>query len=144
MTPHPSQGLLRTFVDTSAYFAFTSSQDAFHQSAQTIALRLAAERWRLFTTNFVVAETHALLLARLGRVIALNFLREIDRSSTTALRVSPADEERAREILVQYDDKNFSLTDATSFAVMERFGILHALAFDRNFAQYGLSVLSVD
>jgi predicted nucleic acid-binding protein len=33
------------------------------------------------------------------------------------------------------------LTDATSFAVMERLGIEAAFAFDRDFRQYGLPVL---
>ena len=30
---------------------------------------------------------------------------------------------------------------ATSFSVMERLGIQHAFTFDRNFAQYGWTVL---
>jgi predicted nucleic acid-binding protein len=33
------------------------------------------------------------------------------------------------------------LTDAISFAVMERPGIGHAFAFDRHFAQYGVALL---
>ncbi|GFP36049.1 hypothetical protein HKBW3S43_01837, partial [Candidatus Hakubella thermalkaliphila] len=37
-----------------------------------------------------------------------------------------------------------SLTDATSFAVMERLKIPYTFAFDRNFTQYGLTVLTVD
>lgn len=138
-----SSGLPRAFVDTSAYYALTDSRDTFHQPALAIRDRLISERWRLFTTNCILAEAHALLLTRLGRTIALRVLYEIDRSTTTVLRVSPADEQRARGILTQYNDKDFSLTDATSFAVIERFGISYAFAFDRNFAQYGLAILTV-
>jgi predicted nucleic acid-binding protein len=43
---------------------------------------------------------------------------------------------------VQYDDKAFSLTDATSFGVMERLGTSQAFTFDRNFLQYGIPPLS--
>ncbi len=49
--------------------------------------------------------------------------RGIDRDDITIIRVSEADEQRAHEIIYQYDDKDFSLTDATSFAVMERLHI---------------------
>lgn len=96
------------------------------------------------TSNFILAETHALLLSRRGRAIALRVLEETDQSPTTMVRVSGADEARAREILRQYDDKRFSLTDATSFAIMERLSILYAFGFDRNFEQYGLTVLTPD
>src|SRR5918996_1122927 len=132
----------RVLIDTSAFFALTAPRDADHHTALAIQHRLISERWRLYTTNLVVAETHALLLTRLGRAIAFSTLRSIDHSTTTIVRISNADESRARGIISQYDDKDFSLTDAASFAVMERLHIPHAFTFDRNFTQYGLTVLT--
>ena len=131
-------------VDTSAYFALSYSHERPHAQALAIAKKLQVERWRLFTTNFILAEIHALLLTRLNRVVAARVLTEIDNSPTTIVRVTTADEELARQIIHQYQDKDFSLTDATSFAVMERLHIPHAFTFDRNFAQYGLSVLTAE
>ncbi|MFN8632282.1 MAG: hypothetical protein U0893_00400 [Chloroflexota bacterium] len=58
------------------------------------------------------------------------------------MRVTEADEVRARQIIARYDDKSFSLTDATSFSIMDRLGITHAYTFDENFAQYGMTMLS--
>ncbi len=113
-----------------------------HTDANTLRARLIDEQWRLFTTNLVLAETHALVLARLGRSTALRVLQAIDSSNTTIVRVSTQDERRAREILVQFQDKDFSLTDAISFAVIERLRIPFAFAFDRHFLQYGLTVLT--
>ncbi|MBA3415941.1 MAG: type II toxin-antitoxin system VapC family toxin, partial [Chloroflexia bacterium] len=96
----------------------------------------------LITTNFVVAELHALLLSRIDRQIAARTLAEIDSSQRTIIiRVSTDDELRAREIVFGDADKDFSLTDATSFAVMERFGIVEAFAFDDHFAQFGWNVM---
>ena len=60
------------------------------------------------------------------------------------IRSRASDEERAREIIYQYDDKDFSMTDAISFAVMERLRIARAFTFDRHFAQYGFTVLTPD
>src|SRR5262249_30302976 len=125
-----------------AYFALAYSRESRNSDARAIASQLATERWRLFTTNFILAETHALLLTRLNRVVAGRVLAEIDHSPTTVLRVTSDDERRARAILAQYQDKDFSLTDATSFAVMERLSIGYAFSFDRNFAQYGWVLLT--
>jgi predicted nucleic acid-binding protein len=78
----------------------------------------------------------------MGRSIAARVLAEIDNSDAlTVIRVSVADEARARQIIHQYQDKDFSLTDATSFAVMERLGITHTFTLDHNFSQYGFVVL---
>ena len=137
----PIARLRRIFLDTSAYFALTDSQDTNHAKAKALATWFAQERWRLFTTNLILAETHALFLSRLGREIALKALREIDRSATTIVRATIADEHKAREILEKYHDKDFSLCDAISFGVMERLDISSAFAFDQHFAQYGFTVL---
>lgn len=133
------------FIDSGAYLAVADSHDAHHPTAEAVLDRLSSERWRLYTTNFVVAETHALVLARQGRWLASRVLHEIDSSTgLRIIRVSEADELHAREIIDQYDDKAFTLTDATSFAVMERLGIRHAFTFDRHFSQYGFVLLAAD
>jgi uncharacterized protein len=142
VSARPASGPRLVLVDTSAYYALADPGDGNHGAAREIIARLANEPSRLFTTNLILAETHALLLVRRGRVVARRVLEQIDQSSTTVARVSIADERRAREIIATYDDKDFSLTDSTSFAVMERLGIRFAFSFDRNFAQYGVQVLA--
>ncbi len=133
----------RVFVDTGAYYAFADADDENHEAALRIATQLAAEHRPLFTTNFILAETHALCLNRLNRRLAMRVLAEIEHSqSTTIVRVSALDERQAHAILEEYDDKRYSYTDATSFAVMERLRIATSFAFDRHFAQYGFQVLS--
>jgi predicted nucleic acid-binding protein len=135
--PHPN----RVFVDTSAYFALANERDINHHQAATTAARLRRESSRLYTTNFILAETHALLLSKLGRRTAFRVLAEIDRSDAFIVRVAAGDERQARVLLARYDDKDFSLTDATSFVVMDRLRIGQAFTFDHDFAQYGFSIL---
>lgn len=141
MTPlshHPNW----VFIDTGAYFAWIDPKDANHSAALAIMRGLIAHGFRLYTSNFVLAELHALLLTRINRQVAFDTLSAIDNSDTTIIRVTQADELRARQIIAQYDDKNFSLTDCTSFAIVDRLGISQTMSFDGNFGQYGLTVLT--
>ena len=133
---------MRLLLDSSAYFALLDQADAYHSQALAIRDRLITEGWRLFSTSFILAETHALLLNRLSQRIATKFLQDMKKSTTRLAWVTPADVQRAKAIIYQYEDKDFSLTDATSFAVMERLGITTAFTFDRHFAQYGLNILT--
>jgi predicted nucleic acid-binding protein len=91
-------------------------------------------------TNFIVAETHALLLNRLNADIARRWVLD---NAWPIERAREDDEARARVILRQYSDKTFSYTDATSFAIMERLGVKAAFAFDPHFRQHGFQVLGL-
>src|SRR5437773_937502 len=84
-----------------------------HSDSQAIQQRLIADRSAWFTSNFIVAEAHALFLTRLGIRAAVQFLDRIELSSVTVIRVTPGDEARAKAIVRQYDDKDFSFTDAS-------------------------------
>jgi uncharacterized protein len=48
--------------------------------------------------------------------------------------VGPADLEVAWTIAADFEDQNFSLVDMTSFAVMQRIGVLRAASLDDDFA----------
>jgi predicted nucleic acid-binding protein len=140
--PHLDVGTL-VLVDTSAYFALVADEGARHQTAVKVLDYLGQRRARLLTTSIILAETHALLLARLNRVdLAVTLFEGIYTSrGTTILRPTEADELAALALIKRYADKRFSLADALSFVSMERLGITHAFTFDRNFAQYGFMTL---
>lgn len=126
-------------VDTSAFYALADADDEHHPEAQEIYRRLRQEGFRVFTTNFVVAETHALLLARLGPGRAREWLA---RLALAVWQVTRQDGERGKAIVLKYTDKDFSYCDAVSFAVMEGLGVSKAFTFDTHFRQYGLEVFA--
>jgi len=132
----------RVFVDSSAYLALLDQDDAHHIEAIGLLTRMAEAGYRQFTTNVLLIEAHALILSSLGRFQAIQFLRDLSKSNTAIVRVRALDEERAKQILFRYTDKDFSFTDAISFAVMERLRIGLAFTFDRHFAQYGFTLLA--
>jgi predicted nucleic acid-binding protein len=102
--------------DSSAILALLDADDADHRRAATTAERIAAERRPSFMTNYIEAEAHALLLRKLGRVIAREWLLA---GGLPVLRVLPREEERAKAILGRYRDKDWTLCDAISFALLE-------------------------
>src|SRR5918911_1033958 len=94
----------RAFVDSSAYLALLDRDDRNHAVAVDILEWLADHRYRLYTTNVMLIECHALILSVLGTRFANRFLREITDSSTTIIRVRSGDEEQAKQILYRYED----------------------------------------
>lgn len=57
----------------------------------------------------------------------------------SVLPTNSEDEENARTLILQRRDKSYSLCDAISFSVMERFGLYPAFAYDDHFRQHGFS-----
>lgn len=85
-----------------------------------------------------------MILSALGGDHAFPFLTGLEAGNTVIVRVRASDEQRAKQVLHKYGDKEFSLVDALSFAVMERLRIPVAFVFDRHFTQYGLAVITPD
>lgn len=129
----------RVFGDASAFFAVLDPHEPRHADAVAIALRLRREGRPLITSDLVVAETHALALQRLGRRAAQTWLDEIN---VPIVFLTPVIYEGARELLRRYTDKDFTLTDAVSFVVMEALSIHQAFTFDAHFRQYGFEMLA--
>ena len=120
--------------DSSAILALLDADDADHRRAVAVARQIASDERPSFITNYIEAEAHALLLRKLGRTIARQWLFT---GGLPIVRASAADEQRAREILARYTDKDWTLCDAISFAVLEARGVVRAFTFDHHFRQYG-------
>ena len=78
------------------------------------------------------------MLYKLGHETARELGEELwAQKYANVVYISQADQRAAWEIFKRYDDKEFSFTDCTSFAVMERMGLLYAFTFDEHFEQTG-------
>ena len=126
------------FVDTSAWYPLIVARHPDHARLGSALRALIRNHRRLVTTNLVVAETHALLLRRVGRTTALTFLQTVGESPNVVVRSSRELEAAAeRDWLTRYDDQDFSFADAVSFAVMTERGIRDALTLDHHFVVAG-------
>src|SRR5688572_2751768 len=124
----------RVLADSSAILALLDADDADHARAVAIARQISAEKRPSFITNYVEVEAHALLLRKLGRAIAREWLLT---GGLTVVRPLPDEEQRAKAILARYADKDWTLCDAVSFALLDARRIRRAFTFDHHFRQYG-------
>ena len=130
------------FVDTSAWYPLLVASHPDHAGLADALRKRIARRARLVTTNLVVAETHALLLRRIGRPTALAFAHGVGRSPNLVVHSTAAIEDAARrDWLERFADQDFSLADAVSFTVMTERGIADALTLDHHFATAGFQVV---
>jgi predicted nucleic acid-binding protein len=119
------------FVDSSAIVALTDHADESHEAAIAAYHELVNGGYRLFTTNYVIAETVELLSAGPGPHIAQQWLRD---HRLPVYHADEQDEHRARTLVISArSDHGLSYTDAISMVVMERFSISDAFAVDPNF-----------
>ena len=91
------------------------------------------QRRLVVTSNFVLAEFHALAVKRRGPRPALAALEGIRTGSMMIVQADETDEIRAMDVLRKYTDKGYSLVDAISFSIMARLAISKAFTFDRHF-----------
>ncbi|MGD9723882.1 MAG: type II toxin-antitoxin system VapC family toxin [Pirellulales bacterium] len=123
------------FVDTGAWFALSVPSDIDHLSAKQY---IASNREQLVTTDYVIDELLTLFRVRRQSQRALQWVVEVLGGNLFELaRVTPSDFDRAMSIYRDFSDKQWSFTDCTSFAVMERLSIATAFAFDDHFRQFG-------
>lgn len=120
------------FVDTSAFYAAADAGDGSHARATSI---LGAGE-PLVTTDHVLVESWLLIRHRLGREAAERFWSAIRAGAAAVEPVGAADLESAWSIGERFADQDFSIVDRTSFAVMQRVGVLRAASFDADFAIY--------
>ena len=123
---------MSVFVDSTVWFAAANRRDHYNSRAKQL---LSGIEDRLLTDHILV-ETWLLLNSRIHRRAAEDFWRGIRGGAAELERVTGADLERAVAIGEIFSDQTFSIVDRTSFAVMERLGIVRAASFDDDFAVY--------
>lgn len=121
---------LTLFVDTSAFYAAADSGDGSHERATMIL----GSGETLVTSDHVMVECWLLIHHRLGRAAAERFWSGLRAGAATVEAVGGADLEAAWGIGQAFGDQDFSIVDRTSFAVMQRLGVLRAASFDDDFA----------
>lgn len=122
-----------TFVDTSIWYAAADEGDTHSTVAQSL---LAEHAGALVTSDLVLAELWNLVNARVGHRAADRVVAAVSGGIARVECTTLADLEAAEAAAAAFADQAFSLTDRTSWALMERLAIVDALALDADFRIY--------
>jgi uncharacterized protein len=122
------------FVDTGAWYAASVPSDPDHATADSF-LRSNAQ-W-LVTTDYIYDELLTLFRSRGHLQRAKDWIDQTRQHRWEVIRNTDTDIEKATEIFFAFTDKNWSFTDCTSWAVIQRLNIRQAFAFDDHFRQFG-------
>ena len=126
------------FVDTSGWACYVDTNEPLHSQTVSLAKDAANSGRGLVTTNYVIAELVALLTNRLRLsrpqiITIIELIKAIPQLDI--VHISPALDDAAWALLKARPDKQWSLVDAASFAVMTNFGMTDALTTDQHFTQ---------
>ena len=127
---------MKVLVDTSALLALAFPDDRHHQAA--VAFVRGHPQARLVLTELILAEVATRIRARAGAPRAVAVARSLFDSRRYELLFVDADLVRAAlDLMARFSDKRLSLTDCTSFELMDRLGLDSAFAFDTDFRNCG-------
>ena len=97
---------------------------------------------KIVTTEYVLVETGGLLSRRQDRPTFIALVRELE--SDAAIEIVPASKSLFRaglDLYAKRPDKEWSLVDCISFAVMKQRRLTDALTADHHFEQAGFRAL---
>jgi predicted nucleic acid-binding protein len=126
------------FVDTSALVGKFLEENEHHQRAAKTMRNLLREGRLFISTDYIFDEVvtrvrglggHSNAVKAGDGILASEIIELID--------VDPFLRQEAWKLFKKYRDQKLSFTDCTSFAVMERFGIIEAFTFDDDFKKVG-------
>ena len=127
---------MKVLVDTSALLALAFRDDRHHAAA--VSFVRGHPHARLVLTELILSEVATRIRARAGAPRAVAVARSLFDSRRYELLFVDSDVVRAGlDLMARFSDKRLSLTDCTSFELMDRLGLESAFAFDTDFRDCG-------
>ena len=131
------------FIDTAGWIALVSPRDDFHSQAKEAYGQL--KKALRVTTDVILIEIGDTLRKPPLRPLAITLIEEIRLAERLGMvEIVQVDQELLEQGFALFQsrpDKEWSLTDCISFAVMQKRGIWQALTTDHHFEQAGFERL---
>ena len=131
---------MNTFIDTAAFLAVLNANDQFHLLAKQSWEEMLASDSTLFSSNYVMLETTALLQHRFG-VEAVRLFESDILPIIEIVWVEETVHKQGMSALLAANRRDLSLVDCTSFEIMRQIGLDAVFTFDPHFREQGFSVI---
>jgi predicted nucleic acid-binding protein len=126
------------FADSFYFIALLNPRDRYHRAAIDATRSLDIP---LVTTAWILVETADALSAPDIRGTVFHFLRNAGDDPQLKIASEPEWYERGVSLYGSRTDKDWSLTDCISFAVMKSLDLQSALTADHHFEQAGYNAM---
>ncbi len=126
------------FADTSGWGNLFDMTQPYHVQVASLYRTARQQGQRLVTTNYVLTELVALLTSplRVPRPRLIGFVNSVKASPyVEVVYVDAALDQQAWQLLINCQDKEWSLVDCVSFVLMQQRGMYQALTTDHHFEQ---------
>ena len=130
---------MNIFADTSALYAVLDADDSKHTKAKQFWDKTIRSDDILLCQNYILVETSALVLRRLGMEAVRVFEQDIF-PILNLIWVTREIHAAAVSAHLMADRHALSLIDCVSFEVMRRTGLRKVFAFDRHFQDFGYEI----
>ena len=131
---------MKVFIDTSAFLAVLDADDKNHRKAKTRWMELITSEAILFSNNYVLVETFALVQHRLGMGAVRTFNDDILPLINVEWVDEAAHKAGVNAMLVALRRK-LSLVDCVSFETMRLLAVRTVFAFDAHFEEQGFNCM---
>ncbi len=132
----------KVFVDTSFFIALMNSRDIDHTMAVKFQQQLSSQTTQKITSDYILLELCDGLAKLHYREFAIQLIGLLKQDQS--FEIVPASSEitqTAWDLFKARSDKEWGLTDCTSFVIMQTLKITQALTADNHFKQAGFNAL---
>jgi predicted nucleic acid-binding protein len=130
------------FADTFYFLALVNPKDQAHRKALDFS---AGFDGSIVTSTWILMEVGDALCRVPDRATFLKLLDNLANDSSTGVVPATQDVfEKAKILFAARPDKDWSMTDCTSFVIMQEGGMTDAITGDKHFVQAGFRVLLRD
>src|SRR5665647_3883272 len=121
---------MSVFIDTSAFIALIDSNDEFHSAAANLFKETVESDEKFFTSNYVLLETIFLMQREIG-LPAVNDFRKFMLPLVNIIWVDEKINNDCLNNLISAEKRKISLTDYSSFYILDSFKIGTVFTFDK-------------
>lgn len=135
----------QVFADSFPWIALANTRDNYHKRVAGLMGELFEQQTTLVTTSYILLETINALSKAAHRKAVIELIRRIEMSDhVVVVKIMENIYHAAWKNYIRASDKEWGITDCTSFEIMKMFKITKAITKDHHFEQAGFKLLIND